>query len=69
MSKNVEFIDQLCVLMGSDNFFLCDQYGQEELFEMQEKIANHIANNANAGLGLAKHMVNNFPRTFKTEKV
>tara|TARA_R110000824_G_scaffold133276_2_gene295958 strand:- start:516 stop:683 length:168 start_codon:yes stop_codon:yes gene_type:complete len=53
--------------MGGDNFFLCDQYCQDDLFEMQDKIANHIANNANAGLGLAKHMVNNFPSTFKVE--
>ena len=67
MSKNVDFIDQLCVLMGGDNFFLCDQYCQDDLFEMQDNIANHIANNANAGLGLAKHMVNNFPSTFKVE--
>ena len=67
MSKNVDFIDQLCVLMGGDNFFLCDQYCQDDLFEMQDKIANHIANNANTGLGLAKHMVNNFPSTFKVE--
>ncbi len=36
MSKNVEFIDQLCELMGGDRFFLCDQYCQDE-------IANHIA--------------------------
>ena len=67
MSKNVDFIDQLCVLMGGDNFFLCDQYCQDDLWQMQDNIANHIANNANAGLGLAKHMVNNFPSTFKVE--
>ncbi len=55
--------------MGGDRFFLCDQYCQDDLFEMQDKIANHIANNANAGLGLAKYMVNKFPSTFKTEQV
>ena len=38
MSKNVEFIDQLCELMGGDRFFLCDQYCQDDLFEMQDKI-------------------------------
>ena len=69
MSKNVEFIDQLCELMGGDNFFLCDQYDQDDLFEMQDKIARHIANNANEGLGLAKYMVDKFPSTFKTEQV
>ena len=69
MSKNVEFIDKLCELMGGDNFFLCDRYSQDELFEMQDNIANHIAKNANEGLGLADYMVNKFPRTFKTEQV
>jgi hypothetical protein len=66
-SKNVLFIDELCELMGGDRFFLCDQYCQDDLFEMQDKIANLIANNANEGLGLAKFMVGKFPSTFKTE--
>ena len=69
MSKNVEFIDQLCELMGGDRFFLCDQYCQDDLFEMQDNIANLIAENANDGLGLAKYIVNKFPSTFKTEQV
>ena len=68
MSKNVEFIDQLCELMG-EGFFLRDQYCQDDLFEMQDSIANLIAENANDGLGLAKYMVNKFPSTFKTEQV
>ena len=65
MTKNVEFIDQLCELMG-DNFFLCDQYDQDDLFTMQDSIANLIAENANEGLGLAKYMVGKFPSTFQT---
>ena len=69
MSKNVEFIDQLCELMGGDRFFLCDQYCQDDLFEMQDNIANLIAENANNGLGLAKYMVDKFPSTFKQEKI
>ena len=67
MSKNVQFIDELCELMGGDRFFLCDQYDQDDLFEMQDKIAKLIVNNANEGLGLAKFMVGKFPSTFKTE--
>jgi hypothetical protein len=66
MSKNVEFIDELCELMGGDRFFLCDQYDQDDLFEMQDKIAKLIVNNANDGLGLAKYMVGKFPSTFQT---
>ena len=69
MSKNVEFIDKLCKLMGGDNFFYCDRYDQEELFELQDSIAKLIANSANEGLGLAKYMVGKFPRTFQTEQV
>ena len=65
-SKNVLFIDELCELMG-DRFFLCDQYDQDDLFEMQDNIAKLIANNANEGLGLAKFMVGKFPSTFRTE--
>jgi len=68
MSKNVEFIDQLCELMG-EGFFLRDQYDQDELFEMQDSIARLIADNANSGLGLAKYMVNKFPTTFLVEKI
>jgi hypothetical protein len=67
MSKNVQFIDELCELMGGDRFFLCDQYDQDDLFEMQDSIAKLIANNANEGLGLAKFMVGKLPSTFKTE--
>ena len=67
MSKNVQFIDELCELMGGDRFFLCDQYDQDDLFEMQDKIAKLIVNNANEGLGLAKFMVGKFPSTFQTE--
>ena len=67
MTKNVQFIDELCELMGGDKFFLCDQYCQDDLFEMQDKIANLIADNANDGLGLAKYMVGKFPSTFKTD--
>jgi hypothetical protein len=67
MSKNVQFIDELCELMGGDRFFLCDQYDQDDLFEMQDSIAKLIANNANEGLGLAKFMVGKFPSTFQTE--
>ena len=69
MIKNVKFIDELCELMGGDRFFLCDQYDQDDLFEMQDNIAKLIVNNANDGLGLAKYMVNKFPSTFKTEQV
>ncbi len=66
MSKNVQFIDELCELMGGDRFFLCDQYDQDDLFEMQDKIAKLIASNANQGLGLANYMVEKFPSTFRT---
>jgi hypothetical protein len=67
MTKNVLFITKLCELMGNDRFFLCDQYCQDDLFEMQDNIASYIAEQANEGLGLAKFMVSQFPSTFTTE--
>jgi hypothetical protein len=63
MSPNVEFIDELCNILG-DNFFLCDTLDQDELFEMQEKLANLIARGANLNLGLATYMAKKFPETF-----
>ena len=49
MTKNVLFITKLCELMGNDRFFLCDQYCQDDLFEMQDNIAKYIAEQANEG--------------------
>lgn len=65
MTKNVLFITKLCELMGGDRFFLCDQYDQDDLFEMQDSIAKYIAEQANNGLGLANYMVSQFPSTFQ----
>tara|TARA_R110002124_G_scaffold3301_1_gene22492 strand:+ start:260 stop:469 length:210 start_codon:yes stop_codon:yes gene_type:complete len=63
MAPNVEFIDELCDILG-DNFFLCDRIDQDELFEMQDKLANLIARGANLNLGLATYMAKKFPETF-----
>ena len=68
MSKNVEFITRFVEILGGDDFLLCDMIGQDELFEMQDGIANLIADNANEGLGLAKHIASLCPTTFITEK-
>ena len=64
MSKNVEFITKFVEILGGDNFLLCDQIGQDELFEMQDAIAHLIADNANEGLGLARHIASLCPITF-----
>lgn len=66
--KNSEFITQLCEIL-KDDFFLCDMIYQEELFEMQDQLANLICQAANDGLPMAKQMIKNFPRTFKIEKL
>lgn len=63
MAPNVEFIDELCDILG-DNFFLCDTLDQDELFEMQDKLSNLIARGANLNLGLATYMAKKFPETF-----
>ena len=69
MIRNKEFIDKLCELMGGDNFFMCDQYDQDELFGMQDSIAEYITESANEGSSFASKMIDNFPRTFTTEEV
>ena len=69
MSKNVEFITKFVEILGGDNFLLCDQIGQDELFEMQDAIAHLIADNANEGLGLARHIASLCPTTFQTSKM
>ena len=66
---NVQFIDELCKALGNDKFLLSDMIWQEDLFKMQDSIAKLIAEQANAGLGLAKHMVKQFPNSFQTEEV
>jgi hypothetical protein len=69
MSKNVEFITRFVEILGGDNFLLCDQINQEDLFEMQDAIAHLIADNANEGLGLAKHIASLCPTSFQTSKM
>lgn len=66
---NAQFIAELCKILGNDNFFLSDMIWQEELFEMQDSLAKLIAEQANAGLGLASYMVAQFPNVFETEEV
>ena len=69
MSKNVEFITRFVEILGGDNFLLCDQINQDDLFEMQDAIAHLIADNANEGLGLAKHIASLCPTSFQTSKM
>lgn len=66
---NIQFIDELCKRLGNDKFLLSDMFDQDDLFTMQDSIAQLIAEQANAGLGLAKHMVKQFPNSFQTEEV
>lgn len=65
---NVQFISELCKLLGNDEFFYRDLYDQDDLFEMQDSIAKLLAEQANAGLGLARQMVKQFPNAFRTEE-
>jgi hypothetical protein len=69
MSKNVEFIDKFIDILGGDNFLLCDMIDQEELVDIQDGLANLIAEYANEGLGLAKFIADKCPNCFKTETV
>lgn len=66
---NLQFIEELCKLLGNDEFFYRDLYDQDDLFEMQDSVAQLIAGQANAGLGIARYMVKQFPNAFQTEEV
>lgn len=65
-TKNVEFINEVCDILG-ENFFHVDSIWQEDLFEMQDNLAKTIANYSNDGSSLATHMVRRFPKSFYTE--
>ena len=62
---NTQFTQKLAEALG-DDFFLCDRLDQEELFELQDKVANLIATASNEGCGIAKAMVKKLPQTFTT---
>ena len=63
---NKLFITKLTEYLGGDKFFLCDLIDQDDLFEMQDKIATLIATAANAGIPSAKTMVALLPNSFQT---
>ena len=65
---NTEFIGKLADALG-DKFFLCDMFLQDDLFEMQGKIADLICDYANNGNRLAKRMTVKLSQTFNTELV
>ena len=65
---NAEFIEKLADALG-DNFFLCDMIWQDELHEMQSKIADLICDYANNGNRLARRMTLKLSETFNTELV
>tara|TARA_R110000796_G_scaffold68455_2_gene156842 strand:+ start:910 stop:1107 length:198 start_codon:yes stop_codon:yes gene_type:complete len=62
---NTKFAQKLAETLG-DNFFLCDMFGQEELFELQDKVAKLLVKATNEGCGIAKSMVKKLPQTFTT---
>tara|TARA_R110000744_G_scaffold297993_1_gene407686 strand:+ start:599 stop:802 length:204 start_codon:yes stop_codon:yes gene_type:complete len=62
---NSKFTEAIAEILG-DNFFLCDTIDQEELFDMQSKLAKLICNAANQNLPIAKSMVKKLNKTFQT---
>jgi len=65
--KNVLFIEEFIEILGGDNFFLCDLINQDELFTMQDQLAKLIADHANNGTSVARHLVPLLPNTFNVE--
>ena len=62
--SEIEFVKKFCEAMGGDGFFMIDSIGQDELFKMQDSVADLIIEQANAGLPLAIRMSAHFPRAF-----
>ena len=62
---NKQFVEKAAETLG-DQFLLSDMIRQEELFEMQDKLAKLICDAYNEGNPLAKHMVKKLPQTFTT---
>lgn len=62
---NSKFTEAIAEILG-DNFFLCDIIDQQELFDMQKKLAELICNAANQNLPIAKSMVKKLKKTFQT---
>ena len=67
--NNTKFITEFTELLGGDNFFLCDRIDQDQLFTMQDGIANLIANASNEGNVVATKMVKLLPHVFKTDLI
>ncbi len=66
---NTKFITEFTELLGADDFFLCDRIDQDQLFAMQDGIANLIANASNDGNIMATKMVKLLPNVFKTDLI
>ena len=62
---NSKFTQSIAEILG-DEFFLSDMIHQDELFEMQDKLAKLICEGANQNLPIAKSMVKKLPQTFQT---
>lgn len=63
-----QFNSKLVDILGGDNFLLCDMIDQEELFTMQGKLANLIAEAYNNGnVPAARTWVKKCPVSFKVE--
>ena len=67
--NNTKFITEFTELLGADDFFLCDRIDQDQLFAMQDGIANLIANASNDGNIMATKMVKLLPNVFKTDLI
>ena len=61
---NSKFTQSIAEILG-DQFFLSDMIHQDELFEMQDKLAKLICEGANQNLPIAKSMVKQLSQTFK----
>jgi len=67
-----EFNEKLVDILGGDNFFLTDRIDQEDLFRMQDDLANLIAeayNTSRTRIPLVLTFARKCPRSFSREEV
>ena len=58
-----QFIKELANILG-DKFFLCDMIWQEDLHEMQDKLAKLICEASNNNISSARTIAKECPKTF-----
>lgn len=67
--NNAKLLHEIFNTLGNDKFLLCDRINQEDLFEIQDKLAQLIVKAANADNLTAVMLTKQMPASFNSELV